>query len=205
MSAPTATAPPFVPGQGLRIVPRPGAASQWHRFKMLGIDSPGTIPIGGFTGFGRKTGWDKQAGKGTRGATLILKTMPPAEGVFTCELITDEDFADWDSFVSRVLSIDPIKQKATGIPIYYPGLASVGVNMVVVEEYEPPRLIKGGKYHALIHLIEWNKPPAASVVQQPNSAGTDAPSPDVPLDPRIQAGQDDVAAALLAQAAAAGK
>ncbi len=204
MSAPTPTSSPFVAGRGGIEVPQRVVSRSrlWSKFQLLGVDSPGTIPRGGIRGFRRETGWDKQAGKGTQGATLILKTMPPCEGTITCELFTDQNFKDLDYFVLNALSIDPTKQKAEGLPIYHPSLSSIALTRVVVEYYTPPDHVGKGKYVVEIKMIEWHKPPPVSIVSTVATSAPDLPDKGVPLDPRLQSGQDDVAEALAEQATA---
>lgn len=203
MSSPQPTQVPFVGTGGIASGGKNGQSQQWHNFTLVGILSPGTIPKGGIRGFKRKTGWDKQAGKGTQGATLILKTKPPVEGTITLQLITTQDFRDLDYFVANALAIDPVKQKAEGLEVYYPGFSCIALTRVVVAHYGIPEHVGKGKYEFEIELIEWQKPPPVSIVQTPNTTAPNKQDPDstVPVDPRIQAGQDDVAEALAEQAA----
>jgi hypothetical protein len=175
----------------------------WMFFTLMGVASPGTIAPNGVKGFKRETGWDEKKGKGTQGATLTLKGIPPIKGSFTLQLFTPKDFADWDDFVSRVLSINPTQQQASGLPIYYPGFSSVGLTTVVVKHYSPPMHMGKGLYHAEVEFIEWQQPPAKSVVQTPSSTASDATGGvnPPPVDPRIAALQQQIA--LLTQAAKA--
>jgi hypothetical protein len=130
-----------------------------------GQPTPGTIPArGGMRGFKRETGWDIKAGKGIQGATLTLKTLPPVEGTVTCQLINDNDFANWDALVINVLSISPAKQRAAGLPWYYPGHTSIGLTSVVVKHYTPPEHQGKGLYLVSFEIIEWSKPPKTSIV-----------------------------------------
>jgi hypothetical protein len=176
-------------------------ASQWHKAKLQGVDTPGTIPKGGIKGFLRKTGWDEQKGKGTTGATLVRKSAPPVKGTITLQLFTSQDFANWDSFVATVLSTDQATQAATGISIYYPAFSSIGLTTVVIESYSPPEHVGKGLYHVTLSLIEWSQPPPTSNVSTVATTSADAPDEDVPppVDPRIAAAQQRVA--LLTQAA----
>lgn len=145
----------------------------WTCFVLGGIASPGTIARGGVRGFKRETGWDKRRGKGTQGATLTLTTQPPSEGSFLLQLISgwdnlgkpSTDFEDWDAFVAGALAIQPAKQQANGLPIFYPGFTSIGLTAVVVVDYSPPMHVGKGLYIVEIKLCEWQKPPAVSIVQ----------------------------------------
>jgi len=154
-------------------------------FTLNGLASPGTIPRGGVKGFKRETGWDIKKGKGTQGATLTLKDMPPCHGSFTLQLFKDQDFADWDTFVVQALSISPTQQKAQGLTVFYPAFSSIGLTQVVVAHYAAPEHVGKGLYHAVIDLIEWQPPPAASVVSTPSSTAPDKSSSGTPPDPRI--------------------
>lgn len=153
MSSPSTTVSPI------------SSSNDWIYYVLAGQTSPGTIPNrGGIRGFKRETGWDIKHGKGTQGATLTLKTLPPVEGSIDHQLITDNDFANWDSFVINKLSISPAKQKAAGLSIYYPGFASIGLTAVVVKHYTGPVHQGKGLYIATVEYIEWSKPPATSIV-----------------------------------------
>jgi hypothetical protein len=166
----------------------------WMYFTLRGIPSPGTIPINGIKGFKRETGWDKKAGKGTQGATLTLKTLPPVEGTITLQLITPTDFNNWDIFVSKVLAIAPAKQKASGLAIYHPQFASIGLVSVVVADYTGPEYQGKGKYYATIKLIEWQAPPPVSIVATVGQTFPDLPDSDVsPPNPEIAALQAQIA------------
>ena len=189
---------------------------QWESFVLGGIPSPGTIARGGVKGFKRETGWDIKAGKGTKGATLTLKDQPPCRGSFTIQLIgpggfysdgsQSLDFDLWDSFVSGVLASETAQQQqASGLSLYYPGLASLGLSVVVVAHYTGPEHAGKGLYHCTIELIEWSPPPPVSNVATVSSEKADAPEPGtpVPVDPRVAAKQAQLASTQQAAAAAA--
>jgi hypothetical protein len=171
---------------------------------LKGVSSPGSIPKGGVKGFARKTGWDEKKGKGTQGATLTLTSQPPAKGSFILQLINDQDFTNWDNFVSQVLSIDVKVQQAQGLAIFYPAFSSIGLTTVVVESYTAPEHQGKGMYHVEIHLIEWQQPPAANITSTPSSTAPDdsgSAGGPTPVDPRVAALQQQIA--LLTQAAKA--
>ena len=175
----------------------------WMFFTLSGLASPGTIPRGGIKGFKRETGWDIKKGKGTAGATLTLKDKPPCEGTITVQLLTAQDFTDWDNFVSQVLAIPEQNQQANGLSIFHPSFSSIGLTTVVVKHFSPPEEQRPGLYYASIEFIEWSAPPAQSIVA---TVSTTAPEQDntaagVPPqnDPLIYAQQFTVA--LLQQAA----
>ncbi len=179
------------------------AANAWMFYTLSGLKSPGTIPRGGIKGFKRETGWDIKKGKGTAGATLTLKDKPPCEGTITVQLLTAQDFTDWDNFVSQVLTIPEQNQQANGLSIFHPSFSSIGLTTVVVKHFSPPEEQRPGLYYASIEFIEWSAPPAQSIVA---TVSTTAPEQDdtaagVPpqRDPLIYAQQFTVA--LLQQAA----
>jgi hypothetical protein len=182
MSAPTPTESPI------------SHAGRWHTMMIGGLTTPGTIPRGGIRGFKRETGWDKKLGKGTQGATLTLKTMPPVEGEVTLQLFTDQDFADWDQFVSDVLSIQPAKQSAKGLPIYYPGFSSIALTTVVIKDYTGPEHQGKGMYHVKIQLLEWQQPPPKSIVSTVKGAITLPAITIVGQDPEVAQLEQQVAA-----------
>jgi hypothetical protein len=187
MSAPTPTVSPV----GIGI-------NQWLTYSLGGQNAPGTIPRGGVRGFKRETGWDKKLGKGTQGATLTLKTMPPVEGEITSQLFTDADFENWDTFVANILSIQPSKQKATGIPIYYPGFASIALVAVVIKDYTPPEHVGKGLYHVKVQLLEWQQPPPVSIVSTVSKVNYQ-PSRTSKLDPEVAKKLQELNAARQAQ------
>ena len=169
-------------------------ANLWMYFQLRGVPSPGTIPRGGIKGFKRETGWDKKKGKGTQGATLTLTTVPPVEGSITLQLFTPADFENWDTFVKNVLSISPAKQQAQGLTIYHPQFASIGLTNVVIANYTGPEHIGKGLYHVSIDFIEWQAPPAKSVVATVGQTFPDFPDTDVPpQNPEITALQQQIA------------
>ena len=171
-------------------------ANEWIVFTLGGETSPGTIALGGVKGFKRATSWDIKKGKGTQGATLTIKDIPPVEGSFTLNLVTDLDFARWDVFVTEVLSINPKQQETTGLTVFYPGFSSIGLTQVVVKHYTVPEEVGGKrKYQVTIELIEWQPPPSTSVVSTvsgtaPDKGGGNAPPPP---DPRVVALQAQIA------------
>lgn len=165
--------------------------TQWSSVLLGGLQSPGTIPRGGVKGFKRETGWDIKSGKGAKGATLTLKDQPPCKGSFTIQLIgpggfyadgtASTDFALWDNFVAEVLTSETsTQQQASGISIYYPGLASIGLSVVVVAHYTGPEHAGKGLYNCTIDLIEWSPPPKASIVATVAGEGPDAVTPGTP-------------------------
>ena len=186
------------------------SANSWMWAFLNGTPTPGTIPRGGMKGFKRETGWDEKKGKGTKGATLTLTSEPPVKGTIHLQLIgpgglyafggsqPTTDFAQWDNFVSRVLSIPAAQQKAQGLSWYYPGTAAIGLTTVVVKHYGGPEYIGKGLYICEIQLIEWTPPPPASIVatvaSKKGDAYTDRPGPNdpKPVDPRIEALQAQI-------------
>lgn len=170
-------------------------ANDWMFFTLAGVNSPGTIALGGVHGFKRETGWDIKKGKGTQGATLTLKDVPPVEGKFILNLITDVDFANYDTFVLQVLSISPTIQKAQGLTIFYPALSSIGLTQVVVKHYTAPHEAGKRKYQVEIEILEWQPPPASSVVSTASATKPDGSAKGpTPQDPRIAALQAQIAA-----------
>lgn len=165
-----------------RVYTTPGDTSvnTWLSYMLGGVMAPGSIPRGGLKGFRRQTGFDKKAGKGTQGATLTLKTRPPCEGTITSQLFTAADFTAWDAFVAAVLTIDEGAQQADGLAIYYPAFSSIGLTVVVVEDWTPPEHMGEGLYHVTVKLCEWSQPPAASIVSTVAST-----SPDQDVGPGV--------------------
>lgn len=182
-------------------------ANAWMFFTLNGVHSPGTIALGGMKGFKRNQGWDKKKGKGTQGATLTRTTIPPAEGTFTLNLITDDDFAAWANFVAQALAIDAKQQQEQGLNVYHPAFEylSPALTTVVVEDYTIP-MEHGGKrkYQVEIKLCEWQQPPPKSVVSTVAGSKPDQNPPGpTPPDPRVAALQTQIG--LLNQAIAAAR
>jgi hypothetical protein len=172
-------------------------ANDWMFFTLNGINSPGTIALGGMKGFKRPTGWDKKKGKGTQGATLTLTTMPPAEGTITLNLISDEDFEAYALFVAQALAVDAKQQQAQGLNIYHPAFEYLQppLTSVVVDDYTIPEEAGGKrKYQVHIKVTEWQKPPPTSVVSTVTGNKPDQAQPGpTPQDPRIAALQAQIA------------
>jgi|SRR6185312_348093 len=182
-------------------------ANEWMYFTLNGVHSPGTIALGGMKGFKRGTGWDIKKGKGTQGATLTLVSMPPIKGTITLNLIDDADFTAWLDFVTLVLAISPTQQQAQGLQIYHPAFQYLypPLTNVVVEDWTIPEEHGGRRrYQVVITLLEWQKPPPASVVSTVAGSKPDQNPPGpTPQDPRIAALQTQIG--LLNQALAAAR
>ena len=162
-------------------------SNDWQYFTIAGYNSPGTIALGGMKGFKRETGWDIKKGKGTQGATLTLKDVPPVKGEITLNLITTADFVAWDLFVANVLTTNVKLQQQQGLGIYHPSFVSIGLTQVVVSHYTAPEEVGGKrKYQVKIELLEWQPPPPASVVSTVANAKPDGSNKGpAPQDPRI--------------------
>lgn len=150
-------------------------SADWTTVEVAGVESPGVIAVDGIQGFERKTGWDIKAGKGTQGATLTLKTMPPAEGSFEFLLWSPEDFDDWQTF-RKVLKYNPTRTTpataADALDIYHPALADLGISRVVTAEVSPVRHKGRGLYTVSVKFIEWQNPPPVSIVATTSSSKT---------------------------------
>jgi len=169
----------------------------WIQATLSGVPTPGTIARDGMRGFERKTGWDIKKGKGVQGATLTLKDAPPVVGSVTLQLVTAQDFSDYDDFVEQVLSLSPTAQSANGLSWYYPEHSAIGLTTVVVQHYTGPKNKGGGMYHATFELLEWSPPPAVSIVKTVAATSPDNPESVVapkPQDPRIAAREAQIAA-----------
>jgi hypothetical protein len=179
------------------VNPIDSAANSWIKAQLSGVPTPGTIPPGGLKGFKRETGWDVKKGKGTQGATITLKDQSPVEGSVTLQLVTSQDFRDWDDFVENVLDLNPADQVANGLSWYYPGHTSIGLNAVVVKHYTGIEYQGRGMYHATFEVLEWFQPPPKSIVQTVASTepDQDEDGQTTPEDPRITAMQAQIAAA----------
>lgn len=197
MSSPTPTIQP--PLSNIVVAPSTQSWNGWLKAQLSGVPTPGWIsPRSGMKGFRRKTGWDIKSGKGTAGATLTLKGAPPVRGSVILQLFTATDFTDWDNFVKAVLNIPTAAQQADGLSWYWPGHASIGLTVVVVEEFSAPEPMGRGMYHAELQLIEWAPPPPVSIVKTVAATSPDTPeslAPVKPVDPRITAAQAQLAAA----------
>ena len=181
MSSPQPTTPlPPLAQAGAKIQ----AGNSWNAWlwpQIGGAFCPGTLLPGeqGLKGFERKTGWDVKAGKGTKGATLTLKDQPPVKGTITMRLLTANDMADHDAFVSQVLSIDNATQQASGLSYSYPGHRGIGLNTIVIEGWKLQPM-KGGVHHLVIDVLEWSQPPDTSVVSTVTFS-----SDDIDLPPNV--------------------
>jgi hypothetical protein len=166
-------------------------------FTLNGVNSPGSIALGGMKGFKRGNGWDKKKGKGTQGATLTRTTVPPVEGTITLNLINDADFAAYSTFVSQALAVDAKQQEALGLNVFHPAFQylSPPLTSVVVEDYTIPEEVGGKrKYQVTIKLYEWQKPPPQSVVSTVTGNAPDKSPPPgpTPQDPRVVALQQQI-------------
>lgn len=162
----------FIAGQGKLIIAggTPGLIDpisnpQAYDFiTVAGARSPGIIPPGGITGFGRKSGWQQKSGRGTKGATLTYTNSPPTKGSIEFLLWTSGHFGQWDDFVDNFL-YDPTKTPdQNALQIYHPTLHLLNVSAVVCDTIWPPRNAGKGKWSIKVDLIEWIPSPSISVV-----------------------------------------
>jgi hypothetical protein len=159
-------------------------AKDWHYIVIAGSRSPGAIAIDGIHGFERETGWDIKKGKGVKGASLTLTTLPPAEGSVDIQLWLPEHFAQWSAF-ARLLKYDTSKTSPTAadaVSIEHPSLVDVDVNLVVTRKVHPLRHRGRGLYIATIEFIEWMQPPKMSVVKD-TTASRVSNKEETPGDP----------------------
>lgn len=155
-------------------------ASSCHFITISGVPSPGAIPVDGIHGFERETGWDVKKGKGTQGATLTLKTFPPITGSVAFQLWLPEHFIQWTSFV-EILRYNPAKKptsssSADALDIWHPSFDDIKLTKVVTHKISPWRHTGRGMYIATIDFIEWQEPPAVSVVSTTNTSKPDVKS-----------------------------
>lgn len=166
----------------------------WDEFIVGQAIGPGRCEVKGFK---RSNEWDLKKGKGTVGATATYVGKPPAKGTVTFYLWTKEHFTAWDIF-RKLLKYDPTKKSVQAIDIYYPSLADIDVNSVIVEdigaiEHEGKQL-----YSIVLSLIEYFPSPKKSAVGTPSgSTSTQAgTTPGTPPDPVADAQQREIAALL---------
>lgn len=174
--------------------------ADWHYFVIGSQRSPGAIAVDGIKGFERETGWDKKKGKGTKGATLTLTNLPPAEGSFEIQLWLPEHFTQWAAF-APLLKYDPSKKTgsdaASAYDLSHPALEDLLIHQVVTHKISPLQHKGKGLYIVKIDLIEWIPPPKKSIAVTTSSSKPEiAKPPGDPVDPIIVQDQADLAAAM---------
>ncbi len=177
-------------------------AAKWQYITISGaLRSPGVIPPGGINGFERETGWDIQKGKGSQGATLTIKTYPPAEGTIEFTLWKPEHWGQWAAFV-LALGYDEARKgaatRAQARDIYHPSFVPIKLTQVVPHKISPIRHVGKGKYTVSVKFIEWQDPPPVNVSATVNSskANDASKTPGAPPDPIGDANQASAAAKL---------
>jgi hypothetical protein len=175
----------------------------WMHVMFAGVNSPGIIPRNGLTGFKRKFTFDQPQGKGVQGAKLVITKVPPIEGQVTLQLLTKQDFADWDQFAA--LLCNPLDQNgnAIGRSVFHPSFQSIGLVAAVCTTYEGPLDMGRGIYLCKFNLLEYAPVPAASIVSVAASVAPDVPpatNAPPPVDPRIAARQAEIAGLAAASA-----
>jgi hypothetical protein len=158
---------PSAADQGSSLLDPITNAPAWHVLLVAGQPSPGIVV--GVEGFDRETGWDVKKGKGAKGAQLTLTNDPPASGRFVFHAWLPFHFTQWAAFIP-LLSYSPGKEAPQAVSIYYPSLADIDINSIVVKKISPLRHIGKGKYERVIEMIEWTPPPKASIVASPSKA-----------------------------------
>ena len=139
---------------------RNASANAWMFFTLSGLASPGTIPRGGIKGFKRETGWDIKKGKGTAGrARSRSRTSRRARGTITVQLLTAQDFTDWDNFVSQVLAIPEQNQQANGLVDLSPELRQHRPYHRGGEHFTGPEEQRPGLYYCTMSSSSGALPP----------------------------------------------
>ena len=177
-------------------------AQDWDVITLGGQLSPGVCEVSEFK---RAHEWDQKKGKGTLGATATYVGRPLAKGSIKFKLWTSLHFQQWDLF-RQLFQYDPTKQNVTGVGIYHPSLADIGITSVVCESIGNIVHEGDGLYSVTVELLEYAPPPKASAVSTPTTSKTTttiAPGspPGAPPDPVADAQQKEIKT-LLQQASA---
>jgi hypothetical protein len=130
-------------------------------------DVPGIVAPAGITGFKRSIEWDVKKGKGTKGGSMTLSQLPPANGSIKFLLWKAEHFASWDTTFRALFRYDPTKKTKGAIDIYHPALAKLDIYTVVTENIgaETPEGL--GLWSITVEISEYLPPPDASVTASP--------------------------------------
>jgi hypothetical protein len=183
---------PSAADQGSSLLDPITNANAWHFVLIANQRSPGIVAA--VDGFERETGWDVKKGKGAAGAQLTQTTQPPAKGKIVFHAWEPIHFTQWAAYLP-ILRYTPGKAASQAVAIYYPSLADLGINSVVISKISPLKHIGRGKYERFVEMIEWTPPPKKSIVSSPTKAvEQNAPqTPGLPPDPIADAQQKEIA------------
>jgi hypothetical protein len=166
----------------------------WDEIVIGQTVSPGLVKV---TGFKRSNEWDMKKGKGTVGATPTYVGKPPAKGTFVFYLWTKQHFLDWDIF-RPLLKYDPTKKNIQAIDIWYPSLADIDCNSIIIDDIGAIEHEGSQLYSITVAATEYFPSPKKSAVGTPSGSvstqkGT---TPGAPPDPIADAQQKEIAALL---------
>lgn len=135
-----------------------------------GLENAGICEVSGFK---RSTEWDIKVGKGTKGATVTLSQLPPAEGSIKFQMWTAEHFRFWDEEFRPLFLYDPTKKTVNAVDIYHPFLAELGIKSVVCKSIGVIVHEGKGLYSVTVELLEYLPPPKKSATSTPSGSTAD--------------------------------
>ena len=166
---------------------------EWDQVQIAGVTYYGVV----VSGFKREHKWDVKEGKGAFGATTSFVNEPPSKGQVEFWAWLPSQFAAFDNIL-RQLKYDPAKKRTNAVDIHHPATIDIDVKSVVGTEIGIWEHAGNQFYKRTVQFLKFKPPPKTSAVATPTSSTANDPSATegVPVNPAVQAAQDELDSAL---------
>jgi hypothetical protein len=166
-------------------------SQDYDTIAIAGVTCPGWCKL---SGFDRPYEWDVKKGKGVKGSTTTLVSLPPAEGSITFFAWLASHFEDWNDFLP-LLKYDPTKKQGQAFEVYHPLLVDLEIHSLVCKKIGIWTNDGKGYWSRQVDFLEYYPAPKQSAVSTPTSAATTNPSDPnaigVPPDPALEAAKKE--------------
>lgn len=144
---------------------------------LRGTLTPGVAEV---TNCKREHKYDRIASYGQDSAIAIYRGRPPAGFDIVLQLLTPQDYAEWQVFREIVLTPPAIGPNSKALDVWHPFLAELGITACVVESVTIPEDDGTGIWSVTISCVEWKRPKL--VLAKPEAATADAAQNTDPMD-----------------------
>lgn len=146
---------------------------------MAGVNTPGIASVQRAK---REIKVDEIGGYGASGAVLVVHGKRPVAFDVVITLLTRQDWDDWDTFKSVVLTL-PTGPKAEALQVWHPWLQMLDVSACIVNGVSQPEDDGTGGFTITLSCTEYRKP-RQDLGSPKQAKGAPEPTPD-PVDQKI--------------------